>query len=89
MRQPNFPFWMKYTAIDFHFMRDKVQDGTLRVSHVASADQLVDALTKPQSLARLQHLCIKLGIQSKSILRGHDQENGSFESQLQSLSNPP
>ena len=65
-----------------------VQDYTLRVPRFAFADQLVDALTKPQSLAHLQHLCVKLGIQSKSILRGHDKENGLFESPLQSLSNP-
>ena len=42
---------MKHITIDFYFVHDKVQNGTLHVSHVASADQLV---TKPQSSAYLQ-----------------------------------
>jgi hypothetical protein len=40
---------MKHIAIDFHFVRDKVAHGSLRVSHVATADQLADALRKPLS----------------------------------------
>lgn len=37
---------MKHIAIDFHFVRQKVQVGNLRISHVSSADQLEDALTR-------------------------------------------
>jgi hypothetical protein len=40
---------MKHIAIDFHFVRDKVAHGSLRVSYVATADQLADALRKPLS----------------------------------------
>lgn len=40
---------MKHVRIDFHFVRDKVQDGIIRVSHVSNTDQLADALTKPLS----------------------------------------
>jgi len=62
---------MKHIAIDFHFVRDKVAHGSLRVSYVATADQLADALTKPLSRQRLSFLLSKIGISNKStILRG-------------------
>jgi len=62
---------MKHIAIDFHFVRDKVAHGSLRVSHVATADQLADALTKPLSRQRLSFLLSKIGISNGStILRG-------------------
>ena len=37
---------MKNMAIDYHFIRDQVQSSALRVTHVSSTDQLVDALTE-------------------------------------------
>ena len=39
---------MKHVAIDFHFIRQRVQSGTLRVSHVSSQDQFTKSL--PRSL---------------------------------------
>ncbi|KAL6317773.1 hypothetical protein AAG906_030527 [Vitis piasezkii] len=44
---PVFHSRMKHVAIDYYFIRDQVQSGALHVTHVSSADQLVDALTKP------------------------------------------
>jgi hypothetical protein len=35
-----------HVAIDFHFIQDQVQTSSLRVAHVSSDNQLVDALTK-------------------------------------------
>ncbi|KAL4571122.1 hypothetical protein LXL04_017873 [Taraxacum kok-saghyz] len=43
---PVFHSRMKHLALDFHFVREKVQQGTLRVEHIAGDDQLADALTK-------------------------------------------
>lgn len=43
---PLFYPWLKYLALNFHFVREKVQDGTLHVTHIRGNDQLVDALTK-------------------------------------------
>jgi hypothetical protein len=57
---------MKHIAIDFHFIRDQVQSGVLRVMHVFSEDQLADALTKPlpcQCFLQLKH---KIGILSRA-----------------------
>ncbi|KAJ0088413.1 hypothetical protein Patl1_32814 [Pistacia atlantica] len=38
---------MKHVAIDFHFIFDQVQGGSLWIAHVSFVDQLADALTKP------------------------------------------
>ena len=37
----------KHIDIQHHFVREKVQDGTLELQHVASNDQIADGLTKP------------------------------------------
>ena len=59
---PIFHSRMKHIAIDFHFIRERVQSGALRVSHVSSHDQLADALTKPLSRQRLLFMKDKIGL---------------------------
>ena len=59
---PVFHYRMKHVAIDFHFIREQVQNGTLRVSHVSSDDQLADALTKPLPKSRFLSLKSKIGL---------------------------
>ncbi|KAK0591174.1 hypothetical protein LWI29_036520 [Acer saccharum] len=68
---PVFHSRMKHIAIDFHFVSERVQCGQLRVSHVASADQLADSLTKPLSRTRFASLRSKIGVsEMPTILRG-------------------
>ena len=69
---PVFHSRMKHITIDFHFVRDRVQNEELRVSHVSSFDQLVDVLTKLVSRQQLQQLCVKIGVSTRPISRGHD-----------------
>jgi len=57
---------MKHIAIDFHFIRDQVQKGTLRVAHVSSTDQLVDLLTKPLSRVCFMFLRDKIGLSCRA-----------------------
>ncbi|OMO95913.1 hypothetical protein CCACVL1_05180 [Corchorus capsularis] len=57
---------MKHIAIDFHFVRDKVQAGALQVQHVSTHDQLADLLTKPLSKQKFQLLASKIGVSSSS-----------------------
>jgi hypothetical protein len=38
---------MKHVAIDFHFIKNQVQNDVLHVARISSADQFADALTKP------------------------------------------
>ncbi|KAK0573554.1 hypothetical protein LWI29_009785 [Acer saccharum] len=59
---PVFHSRMKHIAIDFHFVREKVQSNQLRISHVSSADQLADSLTKPLSRTRFCLLRSKISV---------------------------
>ena len=59
---PFFHSKMKHVAIDFHFIHEQVQNGTLRISHVSSDDQLADALTKPLPKSRFLSLKSKIGL---------------------------
>lgn len=46
-RNPTSHARSKHIDIQHHFVRDKVQDGTIELRHVASNDQIADGLTKP------------------------------------------
>ncbi|KAI3526642.1 hypothetical protein L1887_05902 [Cichorium endivia] len=62
---------MKHVALDYHFVREKVADGSLKVLHINSHDQLADALTKPLNRAPFLRLRSKIGVSDgSSILRG-------------------
>jgi hypothetical protein len=64
---------MKHIALDYHFVRQLVQMGKLRVAHISTRDQLADILTKPLSRARFSLLRDKIGITNGDpILRGHN-----------------
>ncbi|KAK0585087.1 hypothetical protein LWI29_023298 [Acer saccharum] len=59
-----------------HPMLTRVQQGQLRVSHVASSDQLADSLTKPLSKTRFSLLRSKIGVSDiPTILRGRIKDN--------------
>lgn len=61
---PVFHSLMKHLTLDFHFVRENVRSGSLRVTHVSTKDQLADALTKPLSRARFHDLINKIGVVS-------------------------
>jgi hypothetical protein len=63
---PVFHFRMKHVAIDFHFIRDQVQNSVLRVTHVSLADRLANALIKPLSCAHFLDLKSKIGLLSRT-----------------------
>ncbi|KAF2322645.1 hypothetical protein GH714_026508 [Hevea brasiliensis] len=60
--KPIFHSRMKHLEIDYHFVRQLVQLGKLRVSHISSQDQLADVLTK--ALPRSDFGCFlsKIGV---------------------------
>ncbi|KAG7534176.1 Integrase catalytic core [Arabidopsis thaliana x Arabidopsis arenosa] len=59
---PVFHSRMKHLALDYHFVRDNVQAGALRVAHVSTHDQLADALTKALPRPRFTDLFNKIGV---------------------------
>ncbi|WKA01579.1 hypothetical protein VitviT2T_019853 [Vitis vinifera] len=68
---PLFHSRMKHVALDYHFVREKVAAGSLKVSHVNTQSQLADVLTKPLSKSRFLFLRSKIGISDgTAILRG-------------------
>ena len=71
---PIFHSLMKHLAVDFHFVRNLVQDQVFRVTHVSSYDQVADALTKPVPDPRLHDLYAKIDLTSKIVLWGRDKE---------------
>ena len=64
---PIFHSRMKHVAVDYHFIRDRVQTGQLRVAHVSFADQLVDFLTKPLSTSTFQLFRDKIGLSDRGL----------------------
>ena len=59
---PVFHSRMKHLVIDFYYVRDKVQGGILRVTHIFGDDQLADALTEPLQQPRFQSLFSNIGL---------------------------
>ncbi|KHN09542.1 Copia protein, partial [Glycine soja] len=52
----------KHIEIDCHIVRQKVNDGLIKLLLISSSMQLVDIFTKALSLAIFQGFCFKLGM---------------------------
>lgn len=69
---PVFHSRMKHLALAYHFIREQVQHGNLRVTHVPTGDQLADPLTKPLARSKFDLFMSKIGLSVRSsVLRGH------------------
>ncbi|GKD40925.1 transposable element [Tanacetum coccineum] len=69
---------MKHVALDYHFVREQVSAGQLRVLHISSQDQLADMLTKPLTRAPFLRNRSKIGVSNgSSILRWRIRNNNS------------
>lgn len=68
---PVFHSRMKHISLDYHFVRECVANGSLKVLHVSTRDQLADVLTKALPRQQFTHLRSKIGVSDgASILRG-------------------
>jgi Reverse transcriptase (RNA-dependent DNA polymerase) len=68
---PAFHARIKHIELDYHFVREKVSDGTIHIRFICSQDQVADALTKLLSKACFQQLRSKLTVHSSTLsLRG-------------------
>jgi Reverse transcriptase (RNA-dependent DNA polymerase) len=57
----------KHVELDYHFVREKIATGLLRVSFVSSSDQLADSLTKSLPKDHFLWLCDKLMVVTSPI----------------------
>lgn len=57
----------EHLALYYHFIRNQVTAGALRVAHVSSKDQLADALTKSLARAPFIQVSFKIGV-AKALL---------------------
>ncbi|KAF2322201.1 hypothetical protein GH714_008576 [Hevea brasiliensis] len=60
--KPIFHSRMKHLEINYHFVRQLVQLGKLRVSHISSQDQLADVLTKALPRSDFGRFLSKIGV---------------------------
>ena len=62
---------MKHISLDYHFVREQVQAGTILVSHVSTKDQIADLMTKQLPHSKFEDLRVKMKVlDGNFILRG-------------------
>jgi hypothetical protein len=59
----------KHIEIRYHYIRDMVQRGALKLKYVSTDEQVVDVLTKPLSRVKFEHFRDKLVIVRKDLPR--------------------
>jgi hypothetical protein len=52
----------KHIDVKFHFLRDLVNDGVIKLSYCASENQIADIMTKPLKLEQYEKLREMLGV---------------------------
>jgi hypothetical protein len=55
----------KHIEIRYHYIRDMVQKGAVKLQYVATNEQIVDMLTKPLSRVKFVYFRDKLGVVQK------------------------
>jgi len=59
----------KHIENRFHYIRDIVQKGAVKLEYVATEDQVADVLTKPLSKTKFEYFRGKLGLVRKDFPR--------------------
>jgi len=52
----------KHVEIDRFFIKERLDDGTLKLSHIASSEQVADCLTKGLGVNECMLACNKMGM---------------------------
>jgi hypothetical protein len=60
---------LKHIEIWYHYIRDMVQRGDIKLQYVNTDEQVADVLTKPLSHVKFEHFRDKLGIVRKDLSR--------------------
>lgn len=62
VKNPTFHKRSKHIDVRAHFVRERVQNGELKIEHIPSEEQVADILTKPIPRIQFQRLREKLGM---------------------------
>ena len=57
----------KHIEIKYHFIRDMVQKGAVKLKYVPTEEQVVDVLTKPLACVKFEFFQDKLGLIRKDL----------------------
>ena len=52
----------KHIEVKYHYIRDIVQRGAMKLQYVATDDQIADVLTKPLARVKFEYFREKLGV---------------------------
>jgi hypothetical protein len=62
MENPVFHDKSKHIEIRYHYIRDMVQRGAVKLQYVGTDEQVADVLTKPMSRVKIEYFRDKLGV---------------------------
>ena len=62
-KNPVFHERSKHIRIKYHFIRDCLEDRSIKASHIATTDQLADILTKSLGKSKFQEMRERIGLQ--------------------------
>jgi hypothetical protein len=66
---PMFHDKTKHIEIRYHYIRDLVQKGVVKLQYVGTDEQVADVLTKPLSCVKFEYFRDKLGVVRKDFPR--------------------
>lgn len=52
----------KHIKVDYHFIREKLEDGSISTPHIRTSNQLVDIFTKALTGSRITYICSNLSM---------------------------
>ena len=72
-KNPVFHDKSKHIEIKYHFIRDMVMKGVVKLEYIATDEQVADVLTKPLAREKFEYFREKLGVIEKDVPQKREQ----------------